>query len=172
VIPPGIGGQAALVPEVCGLPADPGDLAVGSPVPPRARDHWTFPAGHHWTFPARRDQVGLARRALAAVLDGCPVAHDAIFCLSELAANAVLHSASGHGRGTFTVHAEIRPGQSVLIEVRDDGGSWQPGDDPDGRMHGLQIVEAIAAELAVWDEDGGRTVRVRLNWPAGQGAAP
>ena len=53
-------------------------------------------------FPARPEQVGQARKFLAAALVGCPMADDALLCLSELASNSVLHSASSRPGGAFT----------------------------------------------------------------------
>ena len=48
------------------------------------------------------------RHAVARHLAGCPAADDAILIASELAANAIMHSAS---RGQFfTVRAELYPG--------------------------------------------------------------
>jgi hypothetical protein len=46
------------------------------------------------TFPGFASEVGEARRFLAGYLDGCPADDDAILCLSELVANAVVHSNS------------------------------------------------------------------------------
>ena len=77
---------------------------------------------HEQFFPARLDQVREARRFLAAVLNGCPAADDAILCLSELAANSVLHSDSRKASGTFTVRAEVHEGDYVWIEVEGKGG--------------------------------------------------
>ena len=98
-------------------------------------------------FPARPDQVRHARRYLAHLLEGCPVADDAVLCLSELASNAVVHSRSREPGGCFTVHARL-DGNRLRVEVRDQGGSWQsPGrtseDAQNGR--GLLIVGQLAA---------------------------
>jgi serine/threonine-protein kinase RsbW len=100
-----------------------------------------------WTreFPARPEQVGQARRFLALALEGCPVADDAVLCLSELAANSVLHSRSRTPGGTFTVCAEVRDGDYVRVEVRDEGGPWNEHRGADGRPHGLAIVRHLAA---------------------------
>jgi hypothetical protein len=49
----------------------------------------TPPLAWSCTYPGRAGHVRDARRFLAAALDGCAVADDAILCLSELAANAV-----------------------------------------------------------------------------------
>lgn len=43
-------------------------------------------------YPGRADQVREARKFLTNALDSHPAASDAVLCLSELAANAVLHS--------------------------------------------------------------------------------
>ena len=46
-----------------------------------------------------------------------------MLCVSELATNAVLHSASRNPGGTFTVRAAIFD-DHVRIEVEDNGGTW------------------------------------------------
>jgi len=50
-------------------------------------------------FRGSRDQVRQARGFAARVLDGWPTVNDVVFCVSELAANAVVHSASGRPGG-------------------------------------------------------------------------
>jgi anti-sigma regulatory factor (Ser/Thr protein kinase) len=88
-----------------------------------------------------------------------------ILCLSELAANAVLHSDSRRPGGTFTVRIERCPGAYVLIEVEDDGGPWlAPAPDP-GSGRGLDIVRVLAAEWGVAASHTGRTVWARFSWP-------
>jgi hypothetical protein len=117
-------------------------------------------------FPARPDQVREARRFLATVLNGCPAADDAILCLSELAANSVLHSDSRKAGGTFTVRAEVHERDYVWIEVEDNGGPWDKRAHRDGRPHGLAIVNEVAA---AWGIDGdqltGWVVWAILDWP-------
>jgi len=110
------------------------------PVPPRAFTR---------SFPARADQVREARAFLRAALDGCPAADDAVLCLGELAANAVLHSASRKAGGTFTVRAEVHPGDYIWVEVEDNGGAWDHRAHSDGRPHGLDIVRAIATDSGI-----------------------
>jgi len=133
------------------------------------------PPAQTWTraFPARPDQVGQARRFLALALGSCPVADDAVLCLSELASNSVLHSASRRPGGAFTVRAEVRPGDYVHVEVHDEGGPWKepPGAD-DGRPHGLAIIRSLAAASGT-DGDAltGWIGWARLGWPgAGRSA--
>jgi hypothetical protein len=47
--------------------------------------------------------------------------------------------------GTFTVHAEVRDGGYVRVEVRDQGGPWNKHPGADGRPHGLAVVRDLAA---------------------------
>ena len=116
-------------------------------------------------FPARPEQVGQARRFLAVALGGCPVADDAVLCLSELAGNSVLHSRSRRPGGTFTVQAEVRDGDYVRVEVRDEGGPWHERPCADGRVHGLAIVRDLAADSGT-DGDAltGWIGWARINW--------
>ncbi|MGH3067610.1 MAG: helix-turn-helix domain-containing protein [Streptosporangiaceae bacterium] len=96
-------------------------------------------------FPANPRHVGAARAFLAAILDDCPAADDAILCVSELASNAVLHSASRQPAGTFTVCAELS-GDGIWIGVKDNGGEWKDNPHGDGRPHGLDIVRELATD--------------------------
>jgi serine/threonine-protein kinase RsbW len=124
-----------------------------------------------WTreFPAHPEQVGLARRFLALALEGCPVADDAVLCLSELAANSVLHSRSRRPGGAFTVRAEVRDGGYVRVEVRDEGGPWNEHRGADGRPHGLAIVHRLAADCGTdGDPLTGWIAWARIDWPGPQ----
>jgi serine/threonine-protein kinase RsbW len=131
--------------------------------PPRTRSR---------VFPARPDQVREARKLISAALEDCPAADDAILCISELAANSCLHSASGKAGGTFTVRAEIHEGDYVWIEVEDNGGPWNQHAHPDGRPHGLNIVRALAADSGIdGDPLTGWAVWAKLNWHPASGPA-
>ena len=120
------------------------------------------------TFDGRADQVAQVRRQIAAHLDGCTAAQDAVLIASELAANAVLHSASAGE--FFTIRCQTRPG-SVWIEVQDLGAPWQPG-PPGDRPRGLDIIHALTGP-GNWGtritSDGDRIVWARLHLP---GPAP
>jgi serine/threonine-protein kinase RsbW len=116
-------------------------------------------------FAAVPEQVGQARRLLASALSGCPAADDVVLCLSELASNSVLHSASSRPGGAFTVRVEVLRGDYVRIEVRDEGGSWRERPGADGRAHGLAIVRALAAESGTdGDAATGWIAWARLDW--------
>jgi anti-sigma regulatory factor (Ser/Thr protein kinase) len=112
----------------------------------------TRPATWSRTFPATTSNVREARRSLALLLDGCPAADDAILCLSEIVANAILHSRSAQPGGRVTIHVS-RTHTRLRVEVQDEGGPWtrQPAGENHGR--GLAIVEALAARLHVSDPD-------------------
>jgi serine/threonine-protein kinase RsbW len=117
------------------------------------------------TFPARADQVRQARAFLRPVLADCPAADDVLLVCSELAANAVQHSASARPGGYFSVHAKIREGEYVWIEVEDNGGRWAAPTGTGERGRGLLIVDALAACWDVRGDDTGRVVCARLDWP-------
>ncbi|MGH3166940.1 MAG: ATP-binding protein, partial [Trebonia sp.] len=88
---------------------------------------------HMATYPGRPDQVHHVRHAVARHLAGCPAAADAVLIVSELAANAIVHSASLGA--SFTVRAELHA-DYVWVEAEDLGGPWHCR-RPDGRQHGL-----------------------------------
>ena len=113
-------------------------------------------------FPGRAEQVCLVRRAVARHLTGCPAADDMTLIVSEMAANAVMHSGS---RGQFfTVRVELHP-DHARVEVEDLGGPWR-GRHSDDRPHGLDVVEAFTGADGWGIEtlaDGGRVVWARLH---------
>jgi anti-sigma regulatory factor (Ser/Thr protein kinase) len=108
-----------------------------------------------------------ARRAVARHLAGCPALDDAVLIVSELASNAILHSAS---RGEFfTVRAEWHA-DYVWVEAEDLGGPWRSRQHDD-RPHGLDVVEALTDPDRWGTEptgDGGRVVWARLDLAAGE----
>jgi anti-sigma regulatory factor (Ser/Thr protein kinase) len=116
------------------------------------------------TFHGRADQVAQVRRDIAMHLNGSPVTDDAVLIASELAANAVTHSASAGA--FFTIRAETYP-VYVWIECEDLGGPWQRR-PPDDRPHGLDLIEALAGPGNWGTEttsDGDRIVWTRLDLP-------
>jgi len=123
------------------------------------------PAWHERVFAGEPRQVAAARRFLAGLLDGYPVADDAVFCVSELAANCVAHSTSGHPGGTFTVRVEVRAGDYVWLEVTGGGGAWREP-ELDGRLHGLEIIGLLASAAGVTGGPrAGWVVWARIDWP-------
>jgi len=92
------------------------------------------------TFHGRADQIAQVRRDIAAHLDGSPVTDDMVLIVSELAANAVTHSASAGE--FFTIRCEAHD-RYVRVECEDLGGPWHCR-RADDRPHGLDIIEALA----------------------------
>ena len=118
-------------------------------------------------YPGRADQLHHVRRAVASHLTGCAAAADAVLIASELAANAILHSRSRAAH--FTIRTELHP-DHVRIEAEDSGGPWRRR-QPDGRPHGLDLVEALTGPDG-WGTEittgRGRIVWAHLALAAGQ----
>ena len=127
------------------------------------------PARRAHTFPGEPRHVARARAFVAAALAGCPAREALLTCVSELAANAVVHTASGAG-GTFTVEV-IRPADGVaLVAVTDEGGQRRPAIRASKRFaesgRGLALVEACSSRWGYRDAGaGGRTVWAEATWP-------
>lgn len=116
-------------------------------------------------FAGTASQVRAARQFATGVLGGYPGADDVIVCLSELATNAVVHSASGNQGGAFRVGIEVSDSVAVVLRVCDQGGQWQHSDDDHERLHGLGIVRSLALGLCVaGDEASGRIVIAWFGW--------
>ena len=93
------------------------------------------------------------------VLDGCPVADDAVLLTSELVTNAIVHTASG--KGGKVIVTVYRADTRVRVEVKDDGSELAPVAHPVGEAResgfGLELVELMADRWGHW---GGRRGRV------------
>jgi anti-sigma regulatory factor (Ser/Thr protein kinase) len=118
-------------------------------------------------FPGLPAQVRSVREFVAHAVDDCPVAGDVILLASEVAANAVVHTASGKG-GTFTV--VVRPGAGVIrVEVHDGGSEASPGiratEDLAGSGRGLGLVESLATRWGHLGDRDGRVVWFEVEWP-------
>lgn len=90
--------------------------------------------------------------------------------VSELSANAVLHTATGEG-GTFEISVLPGPGPcSVPIEVRDDGSDHAPALSPVEALaetgRGLGLVELLAERWGCGGDGDGRTVFFEARWKA------
>lgn len=127
-------------------------------------------------FPGEPRQVRRVRVFVAGVLAGCPAQDSLLACASELAANAIAHTASGAG-GVFTVEvARPVPGMA-LIAVTDAGGPREPairGAAESCAPHylaeggrGLALVNALSSRWGYRDLDAGsgRTVWAEATWP-------
>jgi len=120
-------------------------------------------------FPGQPAQVVAARSFVAAALTGCPAREVLLTCVSELAANAIAHTASGAG-GMFAVEVS-RPAAGVaMVAVTDAGGPGEPfvrdADELAESGRGLALVAALSSR---WGHHGapggGRTVWAQVTWP-------
>lgn len=125
--------------------------------------------GPTWSrsFPATPDQAGEARRFLATVVGNHPAAADAITCLAELAANAIIHSRSARPGGAFAVRLQYSEWR-IRIEVTDQGGPWGSPQKDLETGRGLSIVQALSARQGIIltghiSDPGQRTVWCELS---------
>lgn len=116
----------------------PGLAALARP----ARGEWPWERA----FPGAADQLRHVRAAARSLLDGCGAQETVVHLLSELSANAVLHSRSGWPGGEFIVRLRHAPGDCVWGEVEDAGsGKWDGDLAASAReQSGLFIVTALA----------------------------
>jgi two-component sensor histidine kinase len=118
------------------------------------------------SYPGRADQARYVRADLAAISTGFPAAENLVLLTSELVANAVLHSRSGHPGGLFTVRVVFYLGDYAWVEVADQGGTWTKGKHDEEHGRGLAIVAAVSGD-GNWGIDGDEASRVawfRLGW--------
>jgi anti-sigma regulatory factor (Ser/Thr protein kinase) len=123
--------------------------------------------GLRWrqVYPGDLAQIRSLRRQVAALLPECPGRDDMIMVVSELAANAVRHTASGRG-GWFAVEIARHPA-CARIAVADQGAPTGPqltGDPAEEGGRGLQIVRALSARTGVTGGPQSRVVWAEVLW--------
>ncbi|MCX4738573.1 ATP-binding protein [Streptomyces antibioticus] len=116
--------------------------------------------------PGFPEEVSRARRWTRDILHGSPLADDAELIVSELSANAILHTASGRESGSFHLTVAVSA-QVVALSVTDDGGTGtapkiehQNQDAEGGR--GLGMVSALAHRIVVHQSQAGHTITAEL----------
>ncbi|MFC7382194.1 ATP-binding protein [Sphaerisporangium rhizosphaerae] len=138
---------------------------------PKATEPMTPTCQYERMFAGCPEAIAEVRRYVETCLTGVPRRDEAVLCASELASNAVRHSASGLDDGKFTVRVSYGGHAWARIEVADAG---EPSERPPlsrgvegGR--GLAIVAALArcgAEPLDIDGKQGRLTWCELDWPA------
>ncbi|MEU6373385.1 ATP-binding protein [Streptomyces sp. NPDC046909] len=128
------------------------------------------------TCPGFPEEVSRARRWTRDILRGSPLAEDAELIVSELSANAILHTASGHESGSFHLAVAVSA-QVVAVSVTDDGCTGtapkvEHQDQEAEHGRGLGMVSVIAHRVVVHDSDGGHTVTAELFTDARMGGHP
>jgi anti-sigma regulatory factor (Ser/Thr protein kinase) len=124
------------------------------------------PSPHHRTFPGYAEQVGQARHFVVSALGACSAIEDAALLTSELATNAICHTATGAG-GAFEVTVQ-HDASCVRVQVTDDGSGTIPAQVPhpaafgsSGR--GLAMVDAMATRWGHHRSGHGRAVWFELS---------
>ncbi|MFD3822634.1 ATP-binding protein [Streptomyces sp. NPDC058625] len=118
------------------------------------------------TCPGFPEEVSRARRWTRDILRGSPLAEDAELIVSDLSANAILHTASGRHSGSFHLALAVSS-QMVALSVTDDGGTGQAPkiehrDQDAEHGRGLGMVSALAHRVVVRNSDSGHTVTAEL----------
>jgi anti-sigma regulatory factor (Ser/Thr protein kinase) len=118
-------------------------------------------------FLGARHEVRNVRAFVREAVEGYPVADDVVLLASEVAANAVVHTASGDG-GTFTVVVR-RGGQAVRVEIHDGGSRASPvacaAEAHASSGRGLALVESLAGRWGYLGDRDGRVVWFEVDWP-------
>jgi hypothetical protein len=115
-------------------------------------------------------QLRRLRRWVASVLPDCPARDDVISVATELASNALRHTASGRG-GWFAVEI-TRYRAIVRVLVADQGGQVEPRviDDPDGESgRGLLLVSGLSLRTGVAGDQRGRLIWADVAFDAPDG---
>lgn len=125
-------------------------------------------------FPGRPEQIALARQFVRSALASRTEAEPAELVVSELATNALRHTASGRPGGAFTVSVTLRP-DGVMLAVDDLGSHREPQiRHRDDRLAtsgmGLLLVATLAKEWGTARTSSGRRVWVELADADGTGA--
>src|SRR6266550_1518403 len=122
-------------------------------------------------IPARPEYITLCRLALTGIarLRSLPdeLAADLKLALTEAASNSVRHAYDEEDVGVVEIVFELLPDR-LVIEVTDDGEGFDPADshaDVDGLSEGglgIAIIRAIADEVEIGTQPGGRGSRLRF----------
>lgn len=144
---------------------------------PSARANRSCAARQVRVFPGQPARVAEVRMFVAAALADCPAREALLSCASELAANAILHTASGAG-GVFAVEVTRPADGRAMVAVTDAGGLGEPSlrdrgepsvRDPVELAEGGRGLALVAALASRWGHrvgpGGGRTVWAEVTWP-------
>ncbi|WP_187414260.1 ATP-binding protein [Nonomuraea sp. PA05] len=102
-------------------------------------------------FPSLLEELGRVRRFVVGVVAGHPAEDDVVLAVSELAANAVEHSAARRD-DSFEVRI-THLADAVRVEVHDHGGAGRPRPGVAGaeatRGRGLFLVDHLSRDWGI-----------------------
>jgi serine/threonine-protein kinase RsbW len=124
------------------------------------------------TIPARAEYITLCRLALTGISRLRPLSEEVLadlkLALTEAASNAVRH-AYPEESGVVRIVYELHPDR-LAIEVTDEGEGFDPNEEATGGTPeslsegglGIAIIRAIADELEIGPQPGGKGSRLRF----------
>jgi hypothetical protein len=124
-------------------------------------------------FPGHERELSALRRWLSSLLPECPERDDVLSVATELASNAIRHTASGRG-GWFAVEITWHA-SAVQVAVADGGGPAEPHviDAPAGEHgRGLLLVRGLSVRTGFTGDQRGRLVWAQIAWDETGPAAP
>ena len=124
-------------------------------------------------FPGEERQLSILRRWLESLLPDCPARADVASVATELGANAIQHTASGHG-GSFAVEITWHP-QAVRVAVADSGGPAEPRviNDPAAEHgRGMLLVQGLSLRTGISGDHRGRLIWADIPWTPTEAAPP
>jgi serine/threonine-protein kinase RsbW len=127
----------------------------------------------YWSrsFLGRAECLSEVRKFTVAVLGDRPGTDLVVLAASELAANAILHTASGEPGGQFVVHLATFADR-CQIRVDDAGGPKVPRacseERPDAEAgRGLALIDALSLKWGVLGDERSRAVWAEIPFPFG-----
>ncbi|MEU7527307.1 SpoIIE family protein phosphatase [Saccharothrix sp. NPDC042600] len=123
-----------------------------------------LPAPLRTTLPAQPASLAVMRREVAAWASAAGLSADLLgdlqLALGEAAANVVDHA---YGPGTGSLEYELAARDAGVHVIVRDHGRWRPVPaDPGHRGRGMQIIRALAEEVAFDQREDGTTVDFHL----------
>jgi len=123
------------------------------------------------TIPARAEYITLCRLALTGIARLRSLSDELVadlkLALTEAASNSVRHAYGDDDVGVVEISYELLPDR-LVIEVTDEGEGFDLADSRDGPPElsegglGIAIIRAIADEVEIGVQPGGRGSRLRF----------
>jgi len=145
---------------------EPSAVPLARPAPVHGPRWWEH-------FPGEECQLSAVRQWLASLLPDCPARDDVNSIATELASNAIRHTASGQG-GSFAVGVTLHK-KIIRVAVADGGSPGTPRivNDPEGEHgRGLLLVRGLATRIGMCGSHQSRVVWADVHWEDAAAAAP